>query len=135
MIFRESPLDDGFRGREFDRNTCKNLMKLLGRRPGLPGKVTSSYIVPLDPAQSAGLAGHVPAKRSVRPPESWRTILSFAKGNSCHVFVAGSMGSDRDPTISDQRIPPSLPTGRYKIFSGISVEFWRVRFLIEGLFP
>ena len=27
---------------------------------GLPGKVISFYIVPLDPAHSAGLAGHVP---------------------------------------------------------------------------
>jgi hypothetical protein len=40
-------------------------MKLLGHRPGLPGKVTSFYIVPLDPAHSAGLAGHVPAKRTI----------------------------------------------------------------------
>ena len=29
--------------------------------PGLPGNVISSYIVPLDPARSARLAGHVPA--------------------------------------------------------------------------
>jgi len=27
---------------------------------GLPGKVISFYIVPLDPAYRAGLAGHVP---------------------------------------------------------------------------
>ena len=40
-------------------------MKLLGHRPGLPGNVTSLYIVPLDPAHSAGLAGHVPAKRTI----------------------------------------------------------------------
>jgi len=31
-------------------------------RPGLPGKVISFHIVPLDPAYKAGLAGHVPAK-------------------------------------------------------------------------
>jgi len=36
-------------------------MKLLGQRPGLPGNVVSFYIVPLDPARSVGLAGHVPA--------------------------------------------------------------------------
>ncbi len=40
-------------------------MKLLGHRPGLPGNVTSLYIVPLDPANSARLAGHVPAKRTI----------------------------------------------------------------------
>jgi len=93
---RHPPLGDGFLGREFDRNTCKNLMKLLGHGPGLPGNVKSFYIVPLDPAHSAGLAGHLPVKR---------TILSLAKGNSHYAFVAGSMGLDRDPKISDQRIP------------------------------
>jgi hypothetical protein len=35
-------------------------MKLLGHRPGLPGNVKSFYIVPLDPAHSAGLAGSSP---------------------------------------------------------------------------
>jgi hypothetical protein len=39
-------------------------VKLPGHRPGLPGKVVSFYIVPLDPAYKAGLVGHVPAKRS-----------------------------------------------------------------------
>ena len=63
-------LGDAFLGREFGRDTCKNLMK-----------------------------------RSVRPPVSWRTILSLAKGNSYDAFVADSMGLDRDPKISDQRIP------------------------------
>jgi hypothetical protein len=57
--------------------------------------------------RTAGLAGHVPAKR---------TILFFAKDNSRYPSVAGSMGLDCDPTISDQRIP-------YKIFSGIPVKF------------
>jgi len=36
-------------------------MKLPAHRAGLPGNVTSFYIVPLDPAYKAGLAGHVPA--------------------------------------------------------------------------
>ncbi len=36
--------------------------KLPGHRPGLPGKVISFHIVPLDPAYKAGLAGHVPVK-------------------------------------------------------------------------
>jgi len=35
-------------------------VKLPGHRPGLPGKVISFHIVPLDPAYKAGLAGHVP---------------------------------------------------------------------------
>jgi len=37
-------------------------LKLPGHRPGLPGKVISLCIVPLDPAYKAGLPGHVPAK-------------------------------------------------------------------------
>ncbi len=32
-------------------------MKLPGHRPGLPGKVISFHIVPLDPAYKAGLRG------------------------------------------------------------------------------
>jgi len=52
-----------------------------------------------------------------------RAILFFARGNSRYGFVAGSMGLDRDPKISDQRIPPCLPAGRYEIFSGIPDEF------------
>jgi hypothetical protein len=71
-------------------------MKLLGHMPGLPGNVKSFYIVPLDPPHSAGLAGHLPVKRM---------ILFFVRGNSRYHFVAGSMDLDRDPTISDQRIP------------------------------
>jgi hypothetical protein len=58
-------------------------------------------------------------------------ILFFARGNNRYCFLAGSMGLDRDPTISDQRIPPCLPApvpteggaGRYKIFSDIPDEF------------
>jgi putative ABC transport system substrate-binding protein len=41
-------------------------VKLPGHRPGLPGNVISFYIVPLDPAHSAGIAGHVPAKKIFR---------------------------------------------------------------------
>jgi hypothetical protein len=97
-------------------------MKLLGHRPGLPGNVTSLYIAPLDTVHSAGLAGHVPAKR---------TILFFARRYSRYRFLAGSTGWDVDPTMSEQRIPPCLPApvpteggaGRYKIFSGIPDEF------------
>jgi hypothetical protein len=37
-------------------------VKLPDHRAGLPGKVISFYIVPLDPAHKAGLAGHVPVK-------------------------------------------------------------------------
>jgi hypothetical protein len=39
------------------------IAKLPGHRPGLPGKVISFHIVPLDPAYKAGLAVHVPVKR------------------------------------------------------------------------
>jgi hypothetical protein len=37
-------------------------VKLPGHRPGLPGKVISFHIVPLDPAYKAGLGGHVPVR-------------------------------------------------------------------------
>jgi hypothetical protein len=40
-------------------------VKLPGHRPGLPGNVISLYIVPLDPAHGAGLAGHVPATQDL----------------------------------------------------------------------
>jgi hypothetical protein len=43
------------------KNFKEEIMKLSGHRSGLPGKVRSLYIVPLDPAHSAGLTGHVPA--------------------------------------------------------------------------
>jgi hypothetical protein len=31
--------------------------------------------------------------------------IVFGRGNSRYCFVVGSKGLDRDPTISDQRIP------------------------------
>jgi hypothetical protein len=37
-------------------------LKLPALWEELPGKVISFYIVPLDPAYKAGLAGHVPVK-------------------------------------------------------------------------
>jgi hypothetical protein len=37
-------------------------VKLPGHRPGLPGKELSFHIVPLDPADKAGLTRHLPAK-------------------------------------------------------------------------
>ena len=37
-------------------------MKPPAHRVGLPGNVISLNIVPLEPARSAGLAGHVPAR-------------------------------------------------------------------------
>jgi hypothetical protein len=40
------------------------IVKLPAHRAGLPGKVISFYIVPLDPAYKAGLAGHVPVSNS-----------------------------------------------------------------------
>jgi len=43
-------------------------VKLPDHRAGLPGKVISFYIVPLDPAHKAGLAGHVPVKSTT----AWR---------------------------------------------------------------
>jgi hypothetical protein len=48
-------------------------LKLLAHRPELPGKVISFYIVPLDPAYEAGLAGHVPVNQLIHP--YYRLIL------------------------------------------------------------
>jgi len=56
-----------------------------------------------------------------------RTILFFARGNSGYRFVARSMNLDRNPTMSNQRILPCPPAGRYKIFSSIPDEFLKVR--------
>ena len=42
--------------------TVRGDVNLPGHRPGLPGKVISFHIVPLNPAYKAGLAGHVPVK-------------------------------------------------------------------------
>jgi hypothetical protein len=39
-------------------------VKLPAHRAGLPGKEMSFLIVPLDPAYKAGLAGHLPVKKS-----------------------------------------------------------------------
>jgi len=36
-----------------------------GDRPELPGNVISSYIVPLDPAEKAGLRRHAPGNKEV----------------------------------------------------------------------
>jgi len=37
-------------------------VKLPAHRAGLPGKEISFFIVPLEPAYKAGLAGHLPVK-------------------------------------------------------------------------
>ena len=42
-------------------------VKLPGHRPALPGNAISFYIVDLDPAYKAGLAGHVPVNRRWGP--------------------------------------------------------------------
>jgi hypothetical protein len=41
-------------------------LKLPAHGAGLPGKVISFYIVPLDPAYKAGLTGHVPVTGPMR---------------------------------------------------------------------
>jgi hypothetical protein len=55
-------------------------MKLPAHRAGLPGKVISFYIVPLDPAYKAGLAGHVPVKGKPREQFSERNISKEGGG-------------------------------------------------------
>jgi hypothetical protein len=54
-------------------------LKLSGLRPGLPGKVISFHIVPLDPAHKAGLAGHVPV------------TFPHRKGNDIGGFIPSEM--------------------------------------------
>jgi hypothetical protein len=51
-------------------------VKLPAHRAGLPGKVISFYIVPLDPAYKAGLAGHVPVK-----------IPAYRQAGKCQINV------------------------------------------------
>jgi hypothetical protein len=41
-----------------------NGVKLPAHRAGLPGYEISFFIVPLDPTHKAGLAGHLPVKKS-----------------------------------------------------------------------
>jgi hypothetical protein len=40
------------------KGPSEGIVKLPAHRAGLPAKVISFYIVPLDPAYKAGLAGH-----------------------------------------------------------------------------
>jgi hypothetical protein len=61
-------------------------LKLPAHRAGLPGKVISFCIVPLDPACKAGLTGHLPVKTKnfeKQPKESGHSARSEeeAKGN------------------------------------------------------
>jgi hypothetical protein len=56
-------------------------VKLPAHRAGLPGKVILFYIVPLDPAYKAGLAGHVPVKTCVLLAEPvYRFVLTSVHG-------------------------------------------------------
>ena len=43
-------------------------MKFPGHRPGLPGNVISFQIVPLHPAHSTELAGHIPVNNPFGEP-------------------------------------------------------------------
>jgi hypothetical protein len=49
-------------------------VKLSTHRAGLPGKVYH-YIVPLDPAYKAGLAGHAPVKRTLLSPKGHGILI------------------------------------------------------------
>jgi hypothetical protein len=54
-------------------------VKLPAHRERLPGKEISFFIVPLDPAYKAGLAGHLPAINQAaqeKAPDARRANLS-----------------------------------------------------------
>ena len=55
-----SPPTEG-RG-DFRENISIRDVRLTGHRPGLPGRIISFHIVPLDPACKAWFAGHILAK-------------------------------------------------------------------------
>ena len=72
-------------------------MKLPGHRPGLPGKVISFHIVPLDPSYKSGLAEHVPVSSILK------IFRKLSRTNGSHenadpnsqasiIFSAGSPG-------------------------------------------
>jgi hypothetical protein len=64
-------------------------LKLFGHRPGLPGKVITFHIVPLDPACKARLAGHVPGKEQLV-----KGIADFEDGEMFEVFFHAFNGED-----------------------------------------
>jgi len=84
-------------------------LKLPVDRAGLPGKVISFYIVPLDPAHKAGLTGHGPVKRLrcdlgfISP--SQEDFQRSSEGLSSEVAKPSSSspgthgGGDTDPSI------------------------------------
>ena len=55
-------------------------VNLPGHRPGLPGKVISFDIVPLDPAGKAGLVGHVPANKCKCFVSIWGAVSMMNRG-------------------------------------------------------
>jgi hypothetical protein len=67
------------------RETELGEWKLPVHTVGLPGKVISFYIVPLDPAYEAGLAGHVPVKMA---------SLDFRKNPKTKFKDVKKMGKD-----------------------------------------
>ena len=65
------------------------LWKLLGHRPGLPGKVITFHIVPLEPTCRAGLAGHVPVKE-----QPVKGVVDFEDRKMFEVFPHALDGED-----------------------------------------
>ena len=56
-------------------------MKLPARTAGLPGNVLSFYIVPLDPAYKAGVAGHFPVRNKTSGFNfTWSGLASETSG-------------------------------------------------------
>jgi hypothetical protein len=74
-------------------------VKLPAHRAGLPGNEISFFIVPLDPAYKAGLAGHLPAKpvdnsttRTIKLPHLTFDIhLEFACPVKCGAYFTGEL--------------------------------------------
>jgi hypothetical protein len=76
-------------------------VKLPAHRAGLPGKVISFYIVSLDPAYKAGLAGHVPvniplakSKGKVRNGSAFFVAPQNIFKNQCATFFVKALPWD-----------------------------------------
>jgi hypothetical protein len=57
-------------------------VKLHAHRAGLPGNEISFFIVPLDPAYKAGLAGHLPVGMSMDKEKASGPVSALIRGES-----------------------------------------------------
>jgi hypothetical protein len=112
-------------------------LKLPAHRAGLPGKVISFCIVPLDPACKAGLTGHLPVKtknfekkpkelgHSVRREEEAKSNMGFQKriSNQLRFLVFPKSEKNGQASFYDQissgdyRFPPFFCQDKFHFIS------------------